>query len=320
MAEIVKRQSNFSRPTAAHSVIESEVFDASRKARGIVENAQVEANGIVQKAKAESAAIRQQAKEEGFEKGFSEGLEKFQANILDTNEKYAALANSAESELLGLCMGIAHKILKQELRTHPDAIVAVVREAIAPMSRKKMLTIRVNPEDRAILQNHRADLMDSLMGSGQIQFVADADIGQGGCLVETEHGIVDARLETEMNILSRLITGRDFHFENTVESEVSDAYSAPASVYAEPQEIYHEEEREEGGVEADLMPQAEEAYSASDMPAEGANEEDGEFLPESSPQTDVQTHDSNPTEDAEYSNLMSSIDEYLKSCDEDDNQ
>jgi len=308
MAEIVKRQSNFSRPASTHSVIESEVFDASRKARGLLENAQREAESLVQKAKSESAGIRQQAKEEGFEKGFSEGLEKFQGNILETNEKYAALANSAESELLGLCMGIAHKILKQELRTHPDAIVAVVREAIAPMSRKKMLTIRVNPQDRAILQGHRAELMDALMGSGQIQFVADADIGQGGCLVETEHGIVDARLETEMNILSRLITGQDFYVDSV--DEANESYVEPAPIYHERLQVQESDadvddnDNETDIVEDEVALSAPEETFSNDAPTEEAAVE-SEAVEES--------------EDAEYSNLMSSIDEYLKNCDEDDN-
>lgn len=321
MAEIVKRQSNYARPANPTSVIESEVFDAGRKARGMLESAQREADGIVQKARAESANIRQQAKEEGFEKGFSEGLEKFQESILEINEKYAALAESAESELLGLCMGVAHKILKQEMKTNPEAIVAIVREAIAPMSRKKTITIRVNPQDRTILQSHRADLMDTLMGSGQIQIVADSDIGQGGCLVETEHGIVDARLETEMNILSRLITGRDF--ESTEQSESFVVSPVAEDVVDEVPREFAEQSVENSGAYDENDEYPSESVSHEQIQEEpvietAAAEESQEAVVDSQPQDVAQPQEAS-VEDAEYSNLMSSIDAYLKSCDEDEN-
>jgi len=53
----------------------------------------------------------------------------------------------------------------------------------------------VNPADLEEFEANR-ERLQLTVGSGPLELVADARIEQGGCLLETEAGSIDARLTT----------------------------------------------------------------------------------------------------------------------------
>lgn len=223
MAEIVKKttlEKGTPSGGSGKGIIESEVFDASRKARGIMLDAQGRADQILREAEDQAAALYAEARRKGYEEGRQEGVAEFSQGIVENNQRVDVLLEQAEEQLLRLASGIAEKILGQELEQNHDAMVAIVRRAIAPMNRKKAITIRIHPKDREILELHRQDLLETMVNGGHVNFQTDPAIRQGGCLVETEHGSVDARLETQLATFHRLLTGEEFRpVSRTVEPE-----------------------------------------------------------------------------------------------------
>jgi flagellar assembly protein FliH len=66
--------------------------------------------------------------------------------------------------------------------------------------------MRLNPQDLAMLGEQGQQIVDTLSTCGEAAFVADETISRGGCLLETEHGVIDARVETQLErIASELL-------------------------------------------------------------------------------------------------------------------
>jgi flagellar assembly protein FliH len=78
-----------------------------------------------------------------------------------------------------------------------------VRVALSHATEKSAVTVHLNPVDYNYLLEHRAELAGSHEAGRDVVLVADQAIERGGCLVETECGDIDARIEQEFRDLER---------------------------------------------------------------------------------------------------------------------
>ena len=117
---------------------------------------------------------------------------------------------SAEPELVRLAIGIAERVLHQQIALDRGVVVEMAKVAIARLVDKESITVRVNPGDIERMKEHRDELLDS----GEIKnfrVVEDQRVDRGGVLVETDGGTIDARISTQLNEAKRLL-----HIEDEV--------------------------------------------------------------------------------------------------------
>lgn len=156
-------------------------------------------------------ALRRQAYEEGFAHGRQVGEQEtrdaLDAPLRRTAEeaarRLAALLGNADQalnasedhlseQLLELACDVARQVVRRELSQPLPAIRAVVDEALAATLHDELTrTLRLNPMDHALLQNH----IDGLLDSDRVKLVADETITAGGCVLSTATGTVDGTLE-----------------------------------------------------------------------------------------------------------------------------
>lgn len=155
--------------------------------------------------------LRQQAYNEGFAHGRQVGEQEtrdaLDAPLRRTAEEAArrlaallqnadqALAQSEDhlsEQLLELACDVARQVVRRELSQPLQAVRAVVDEALADTLQDGLTrTLRLNPMDHALLQNH----IDGLLDSDRVKLVADESITAGGCVLTTATGTVDGTLE-----------------------------------------------------------------------------------------------------------------------------
>lgn len=182
-------------------ILKRDAYAATVDAREILESAQREAAELLARATLERERVVSAAREEGREQGLAQWNELLAAAMHGKQR----LLESQESEIVRLSVRIARKIIGEELRTHPETIVSIVREALESVRRERMLTIQVHP-DLAEEVRARLDRLEKLVGGGrQIQVVAEASVEPGGCIVESELGVIDARLETQLRCLEEAL-------------------------------------------------------------------------------------------------------------------
>jgi flagellar assembly protein FliH len=130
------------------------------------------------------------------------------------------LMESAEPELVRLAVGIAERVLHQQIALDRGVVVEMAKVAIGRLVEKESITVRVNPGDLERMKEHRDELLDS----GEIKnfrVVEDQRVDRGGVLVETDGGTIDARISTQLNEAKRVL-----HIEDEVVVSPSDRDSS----------------------------------------------------------------------------------------------
>jgi flagellar assembly protein FliH len=187
---------------------------------------------------AEWQAEVQAARQAGYQDGYRDGLvalESFKQSFASQmSGQFVVLLQSFESQLDALEQGIAasvakvatqlaRQVVRHELATRPELAAAVAQEAVhAVLMSARQIMVEVNPADHALVT---AEAAEALAARGA-RLVAQPAIERGGCLVETDAGIIDARVETRWHEAVRMLgTGVQWHGDDPQDG---DAASLPA--------------------------------------------------------------------------------------------
>jgi flagellar assembly protein FliH len=119
-------------------------------------------------------------------------------------EKTAIYAN-ADRILLELCCRMVKKILATEPVKEKETILAVLRKALSYIAEREKIVIRVAPGDLETVTGNRDFWTPVTEKLTAVSVEADERIEPGGCIVESNSGITDARLGVQMSELSEII-------------------------------------------------------------------------------------------------------------------
>ncbi len=115
------------------------------------------------------------------------------------------LDEMVEEQLLAVINAAARQLVRRELHTRPDEIVAVVREAVAELpARTVEYDLHLHPED-AVIVREALGLTDDDDRSWRL--VEDPGLTRGGCRVNSDFTTVDATLERRLAALSARLLG-----------------------------------------------------------------------------------------------------------------
>lgn len=195
-----RAQHNRPRPGA---VVNAEVFDAQQTAKGILEDAKRHRDEILAAARAQADRLIEEFKEEGRKQGKAELAELLIRARLHHRQVVAA----SEKEVVKLALKVAEKIIGRDVERDPRVLAEIVALAVDTVRSVKELTLRVNPKDAAILREHKKHLLELIGRVKEIAIKEDAEVGRGGCVIETEIGIVDAQLANQLELLQQLLLG-----------------------------------------------------------------------------------------------------------------
>lgn len=175
-------------------VLHAAQLQALREAEEVLAAARAQARSLLAEAAVERAALERASLEQS----------NFQAALLlaRAEERAARIVEEARQELTTLAVRMAEKILAQELRLHPEAVCSIAEQCLATWPDARNLRLRVSPEDLPLLQ---AALPRLGRAGARLQLQADASIGRGGCLLQTELGEVDGRLEVQLARLAEAL-------------------------------------------------------------------------------------------------------------------
>lgn len=182
-------------------VVKGQAYDATIDAAQIIEAARGEARKILDAAGQERQEILETARREGYE----EGLRLWQAAADEANAVRDKRLADNEPELVRLAVRIAEKIIGEELRLNPQATVSITRQCLQWLRRERSVMLRVSPAELDLLRERIDSLRDAAGPHRSIEVIADSAIGPGGCMVESEYGVIDGRLETQIRCMEEIL-------------------------------------------------------------------------------------------------------------------
>lgn len=161
-----------------------------------------EGQQILRQAREQAAEITIQARLEGLTAAEAEAGQL----LLSTKGVYDEVQTWRESVLAGsekaaldLVAAVAHIIFGESLVLDAETLKAAFARALAEAKPLGDLRIHVHPDDAALLDPHWPQQQSALIGQ-HLELVPDPAVRRGGCLVEGQYGMVDARVETQMQV------------------------------------------------------------------------------------------------------------------------
>ena len=169
------------------------------------------AEEIVARASRDAGRIRAAAQEEAL------GLRAEMASQ-ELGPTATAFANAAQSlivfeeqllavyrpHLVRLALEIAEKIVDRTVTEHPEIVQSVLQRARKETVNAGEIRIWLHPSDHELLAQVAPHLLQSSAGSGRkLEVLCSEDIARGGCRLETEMGVIDATIPTQLEEIHR---------------------------------------------------------------------------------------------------------------------
>ena len=169
---------------------------------------------LAQSLATEINVIRDQGRAQGVELGRTQALQEITRRMESSLVALAGVAAAAEeafrleaAALANSCADIVSeaflKIAGQHLASR-EAVLGAVIEVIKRSKDSRQVTIRVSGQDLALLREQQQHIQHAL-GSPHSTLVADPRVNVGGCLVESDLGTLDGRLEVQLHELFETI-------------------------------------------------------------------------------------------------------------------
>lgn len=180
-----------------------------------IESAQTE--GKIQEAALEKLkTIQEAAYKEAYSLGLDEGRkEAFTKNskVIDEQIQYLAkliesitrlkieLMAHNESHLVKIMYHMASRIARVQITTHSESVVEAIRSAVALAQGEEKIVVRVAPtqveflEELQKIQGREFDFLKA------VSFEPAEEVTDGGCIVETNYGEIDSRVEQRVQKL-----------------------------------------------------------------------------------------------------------------------
>ena len=174
-----------------------------------------------------SEELLQEREEFGYVRGRDEAAKEYEVRI---KELRAELDNTRRNGVTNLLANLEQTVQSQLTRRLQDLegeliefsteaairlvnnvpitteiIEAAIRDAVSNAEQNTEVAVYVNPEDIKMLRTDDSDLLAQSPHERKMKFVSDPKITRGGCVVDTNCGLIDGQRETRIELLKQTV-------------------------------------------------------------------------------------------------------------------
>ena len=186
--------------------------EARIEAEKIIEEARQQADEILSDAEEKATALRSNATEEGRQEGYKAGqIEAF--NEFSDKEKalyereeelkseYLRKEQEMEGDLLDTILDVFSKFFSIEFSDKKEILLKLIENALSGIENSKEFLIHVCSSQLSAMNEKKAYLREKVGESASIDIIEDPTLSEGGCLIETDGGVFDCSVDTELESL-----------------------------------------------------------------------------------------------------------------------
>jgi flagellar assembly protein FliH len=223
-----ERSFQFDELTIQNPSIRREFAYDSEKARnfdqGNVDKAKVSVMQLlkdaIDKAKQQVGEIKSNARKQGYDTGFEGGFNKGKeaakeefSTVLETTQQLVEelsgfrkeMYDKVEREMIEMVISLTKKVIHFDFSTREDAVQDMIRLAVQSVLDRESMVIKIHPTDKKYAESFRPELHHMFSEIKNITFAAHSGIERGGCVVETNFGVIDARIEKLEEQIDRIL-------------------------------------------------------------------------------------------------------------------
>ena len=151
----------------------------------------------------------------GEKKGYKQGVAEIQKEI----DRFASLTESIRSQqeeliesseqfVLSFALQVVEKLIGSRefstLKCDKDKLKQVVAESLKLFSNSTKYTLRVHRETGEVVEKYKTEILKQIKKPVEISIVEDPTLNMSDCLVESDYGILDARIESQFQEIKSL--------------------------------------------------------------------------------------------------------------------
>jgi type III secretion protein L len=183
-------------------VIKASEYAQYMSGQEVIQSAQEEAKVILEKSK----VVFEEERQKGYEEGLKQGKQQMAQHLMDYVSKTVEGYEQFEEKMLEIVMQALRHILGE--MDNKDLVMAVIKRVISVVRSQKEITLRVAPTQKDYVQSQLAPILSEYPSVGFIDVVADQRLREGDCIAETQIGVVDARLEVQLEAIHKAFSRR----------------------------------------------------------------------------------------------------------------
>jgi flagellar assembly protein FliH len=178
----------------------------------------------------EIQALVHEARQSGYQDGYRDGLvalDSFKQTFAQQvtaqigqllqafDEQLERLEQQMAVTVARTATELARQVVRTELQGHPELVARVAEEAVnAVLMSARHIRVHVNPQDQPLVAQGAAE---ALQARGA-RLMPNPAIARGGCLIESDAGSIDARIESLWSQAAAAL-GQDVPWQEAVERE-----------------------------------------------------------------------------------------------------
>lgn len=171
----------------------------------------IDDRNLISRAQEEADLIKETAAKEGYRAG----IEQAESDIIALRNKIADFVSAKKEvfeyiapDILEISVEIAQKIIKKEVTQNPEIILESIIDVMKSLSKDETrITIKVNSLQVDLIRTELPEYISSLGVEAKINVVGDDSVDEGGCILYTNNGIVDASIDTQIDIIKEALKG-----------------------------------------------------------------------------------------------------------------
>ena len=188
------------------------VAQAKEEAEAILSEARERADAILAEAGEQAEAMRSHAEAEGQKEGYEQGLQEatarqrelenqLQAEKEQMQADYDQKQKSMEHDLVDVICGVVEKVFLVQFGDKKEIIWHAVDQALANIEGSKEFMIRVGEANLEFLRAHKEELQEKVGQDMTLDIVLDPLLDETQCMIETDGGLFDCGMDTQMRNL-----------------------------------------------------------------------------------------------------------------------
>lgn len=184
------------------------------QAQELIESAQAQAEDMKETARREIDAERRKAVEEGKKQGYNEGYQQglseadgMKKALAEEKRKleqdYERLAEELEPQFIDVITAVYSHVFGVALSDNRDILVHLIDSTLRKVESSRTFIVHVSAEDYPYVNMQKQSLTEgAAAGRGLIEIIEDIALPRGACLIETDGGIFDCGIDTQLEELT----------------------------------------------------------------------------------------------------------------------
>ncbi len=204
--------------------------EAKGRAREILEDAKAQAEQLVKEALEQAEISKKAVLDEARMNGYREGSEKARTEAeslrqqLKSREKaleteYQDALEQMEPQLVEVITGIYEHVFHVELYAYREILLHLIASTLRKVDGNKEFLVHVSREDYPYVNMQKRQLQAGMTGGASLEIIEDVTMEKNTCMIETEGGIFDCGLGTQLEELRKRLmllsyTGQTYRNES----------------------------------------------------------------------------------------------------------